>query len=233
MKWNSNILDTLIAPGISTFRAANIPDIAGRFPQAEHWLGNHFLNNFFRGSFADDRARQLAMGFLRRAQLAHVAYRDARRLTLAYLDGNDPDNPRIGPYYEAIARWEQFAIEISIALDIFRWLNHLDGGPAAFVKGDGSDEDRIYDIANKVKHAGEHIARRRYGITFMVPLWLTDDGLNAIGTLVTFQQAFEIISEMAELADRLQDPKAFAEQAKADATRAAGTPAPIPPGTSS
>jgi hypothetical protein len=42
MAWriNPELMDSHIAPGISTFNEANIPDIAGRFPEAEYWTTN-------------------------------------------------------------------------------------------------------------------------------------------------------------------------------------------------
>jgi hypothetical protein len=219
LTWNSQLLDKLIAPGISTFTQATIPDLTGRFSQADHWVGNFFLNSIFRGSYSDD-VRQLVLGFLRRAQLAITAYNDARDLTLKYLDGMAPDNPRLRAYYAATARWENFAIESSILLDIFRYIN---GGQGAFVKGDRSLEDRLYHLANKVKHIGDDIRNKGlYGVTDSVALWLSDAGLNGIGVQVTYTEAAGFLEDVAKMADEIQDPLGLAE--KAQSKSAAQTP---------
>ena len=77
LSFNSQLLEKHIAPGISTFTQATIPDLTDRFQQADHWLVNFFLNSTFRASYSDD-VRQLVLGFLRRAQLAVTAYADAQ-----------------------------------------------------------------------------------------------------------------------------------------------------------
>ncbi len=45
--WNKDLLDKYIAPEISKFVSADIPDLTGLFPQSEYWLTNHFLNTVF------------------------------------------------------------------------------------------------------------------------------------------------------------------------------------------
>jgi len=55
MTWSykTTLLDTAVAPGIRGFSAAKIPDLTELFPQAEHWLANHFLNTILRGKFKE------------------------------------------------------------------------------------------------------------------------------------------------------------------------------------
>ena len=227
LQLNSQRLDKLVAPGISTFTQATIPDLADRFPQADHWVINFFLNSYFVASYTDD-TRQLVLGFLRRAQLAFAAYTDARDLTLKYLDGNDPDNPRIRAYYAATARWERFTIESSIMLDIFRYIN---GGQGAFVKGDRSLEDRLSHLANKVKHIGDDIRNKGlYRITDSVALWLSDAGLNCVDAQITYTEASQFLDDIAKVADEIQNPLGLAEKAqgKSATQPAAVLPPPAP-----
>ena len=80
MKWNPDILDKYIAPQISVFTQAEIPDLSDRFPEAPFWLGNHLLNSILRAPYKGS-FRQLAMGFLFRAAFAFRAYHEARSLT--------------------------------------------------------------------------------------------------------------------------------------------------------
>lgn len=122
MQWNTDLLEKFVAPDISKFTAAQIPDLTPELPQAPYWLPNHFMNNALSASFLH-RTRQVALGFLRRVHHAFVAYHEARGATLRYLDGNQADNPRVQRYYDAVASWETFALQSGMALDLFKWLN--------------------------------------------------------------------------------------------------------------
>src|SRR5437867_8806774 len=104
MRWNPQLLDKHIAPGIAQFRSAVIPDLAGQFPQADYWAVNYFLNATLSLAWPD-RTRQIVVGFLRRASHAYASYHEGRQLTLDYLEGNDPLDPRLGRYYKTTARW--------------------------------------------------------------------------------------------------------------------------------
>jgi hypothetical protein len=201
---NSQLLDKYIAPGISIFTRATIPDLVDRFPQAAHWVENYFINTYFRARDPDDM-RQLFVAFFRHAQLAVSAYTDARNLTLEYLDGNDPDYPKINEYYVAIARWEHFTIESSILLATFKHIVNDRNG--AFTKGDGSLEDRLTHLANKVKHIGDDIRNKKlYRGTDSIPLWLSDVGLNGADTHVSYAEASQFLEDVAKFANEAQSP---------------------------
>jgi hypothetical protein len=208
VSWSSGILNKLVAPGIVEFTVAEIPDITDQFPEAQHWLANHFLNSVLRASFKDGY-RQVAVGFLRRAYHGFGAFHSAREQTLQYLVGNDPHNPRLTKYYDAVASWETFALQVSMALDLFRWLN---GGEGAFIKNDGSPEQRIYTIANQVKHLSSCVEAGQCSEFDSVPLWLSNDGIHSFGVAVTYEDAATVLADIATFADQLQDPKTFTRQ---------------------
>jgi len=210
MQWNPAILSKFIAPGIAEFTSADIPDLTDRFPQAPYWVTNHFLNNALRTSFKD-RWRQVVLAYIRRAHNAFSAYHDARSRTLAYLDGNQPENPRVGRYFDAVSLWENFALQISMAIDLFRWLNE---GQGAFQKNDGSKEQRLYEIANLVKHTAKAVTSGQCGEADTVPLWLANDGVRSYGLIVTYAEASEILIDVSALADDYQDPLSLQEKWK-------------------
>lgn len=210
MQWNPAILSKFIAPDIAEFTSANIPDLTDRFPQAPYWVTNHFLNNALRTSFKD-RWRQVVLAYIRRAHNAFSAYHDARSRTLAYLDGNQPDNPRVGRYFDAVSSWENFALQISMAIDLFRWLNE---GQGAFQKNDGSKEQRLYEIANLVKHTAKAVTSGQCGEANTVPLWLANDGVRSFSLIVTYAEAAEILIDVSVLADDYQDPHSLREKWK-------------------
>jgi hypothetical protein len=207
MQWSDDVINKFIAPGITRFTQADIPELTGEFPEASHWLGNHFLNNAFRGAFGD-QARQVVQGYLRRVHHAFGAYHQAREATLRYLDGNQPDNPRVQRYYEAIALWEMFAIQVNMALDLLKWMGN---GTGIFSKNDGSSEFRLYSMANQVKHVTSCVESGQCGPNETVPLWLTNIGLQSYSHSVSFAEAADVLRLMAELADQLQDPRGFVE----------------------
>lgn len=208
MKWNPEILNKLLAPGISEFTSAEIPDLTQHFPQAPHWVSNHFLNNVLRGHFRDGW-RQVVIAYIRRAQNAFLAYSDARQLTLEYLDGNQPDNPRINGYFSSVTAWENYTLQISMVIDLFRWLNQ---GAGAFEKNDGSKEQRLYEIANLIKHTASAVDSGQCPGSGTIPLWLENDGLHSFETSITFQEVSEILADVCKLANDYQDPRSLKEK---------------------
>ena len=209
IQWSAEILDQLIAPGISEFHDAQVPDLSGEFSEAEHWLANHFLNTVFGARFKDGH-RQVAVAFLRRAQDALAAYCDARSKTALFLEKTLPGNPGVGRYYAAVAAWETFALQCAMAIDLFRWLN---SGEGAFQRGDGSAEFRLYTIANHIKHTAACVESDQCLPDHTVPLWLSSAGLQSFGHSVSYQEASEILRAICRLADKLQNPGALAPQA--------------------
>jgi hypothetical protein len=208
MQWNPAILSKFIAPGIADFTSGDIPDLTERFPQAPHWVTNHFLNNALGTSFKD-RWRQVVLAYIRRAHNAFSSYHEARSRSLAYLDGNQPDNPRVGRYFDAVSSWENFALQISMATDLFRWLNE---GQGAFQKNDGSKEQRLNEIANLVKHTASAVTSGQCGEADTVTLWLANDGKRSFGLIVSYAESSEILIDVSKLADDYQDPHSLREK---------------------
>ena len=142
-KWSRNILDRYAAPDIAEFVSADIPDLRPEFSEWKHWISNQFLNNVLRGSFREPW-RQYAVNFIRRSQATFRFYHDARDLTASYLATNDPLNPSVTGYYNAVSFWEAAFMNWAICLDIIKHLK----GEAIFSKKDGSSEQRAYDLNN-------------------------------------------------------------------------------------
>jgi hypothetical protein len=207
MDWNGELLNGLVAPGIASFTSAAIPDMAGRYPEAEFWVLNHFLNGTLRASWGEG-TRQLVVAYLRRAGHAHKAYNEARQRTLSYLHELNPNNPPIGRYYDAVAKWETFAIDMTIAMDLYKKIN---GGVGSFEKNDGSKENRLYEMGNKAKHLPSDVLTA--GNT--VPIWLDKMGLKSVNLTVTFDEAGTVLGDVCALAEQLQDPISFRDSTAA------------------
>ena len=210
MKWNPDIINTRIAPNISNFNSANIPELTNKFSQAKHWLTNHFLNSVLRDGFKPPN-KQVVISYLRRAQNSFLEYHIARSATYEYLEKNDPLNPNLMKYYEAITHWEYFILQYAMAIDLFNWLNL---GEKAFAKNDGSKDQRLYDMANAIKHLPSDITSGQCKEEHSIPLWIENNGLKSFQYAITFVEVSEALRELSTIADELHDPKTFKENTK-------------------
>jgi hypothetical protein len=174
--YNIDLLNRYLAPGISKFTVCEAPDIVGKHPEAPHWLANHFLNAVFRGTFKN-RFRQYAFNQLFRAQVAYADYQEARVLTAAFLAKGKPDNPAIGPYFQALARWESCLLNLQIFIDVMNRMKREFNDDLVFKEGDGTPEQRAYAIANMIKHFGSDVAADKHDENDTVPVWLANDSL--------------------------------------------------------
>ena len=104
VQFSTVILDTHIAPGVSAFTSAEIPDMTAWSKESSHWIANFFLNSAFSGSFTPPM-NAYAYNFLRRAQFAFSEHDLARRSTLAFI-ANGGQSPR--GYADALFHWERF-----------------------------------------------------------------------------------------------------------------------------
>lgn len=211
MQWNPELLAKYVAPGISQFTTAAIPTCQDRFPQAAYWPVNLFLNSVLRTPWPEGY-RQIVLAFLRRTSHAFFSYHDARSLTLQYLEGNDPLNPRIGAYFNAVARWEVFAIEMTVIIDLFKWLNKDVG---AFLKNDGSKEQRLYEVGNCVKHLPSCVRSGQCTADHSMPLWVDSGGIRTFSHSVAFGDACDVLMDFCILCDEMQDPLTFLRNTQA------------------
>ncbi len=201
--WSSGFLNSLVAPEFTMFRAATIPDLTDRHPEAPHWLANFFLNSAVRASFKPP-LQQVSLGYLRRASQGFTAYHRARDATLQYLAKYEPHTAPVRPYFEAVALWEEFVLQVAMAIDLYNWLSKPQ---RAFSKNDGSPEQRLYTMANHVKHVGSCVDSGQCTEQDSLPLWLNNSGLQSFGTSLSFTEASELLSEVASLADVMQGSK--------------------------
>jgi len=165
------------------------------------------LTSVFKGGFKD-HFRQLTIGFLRRAHQAFVDYHDARERTTEYLAQRNPDNPNLNTYLAALNKWENFALQVQMVYELFNGF----GVDQAFKKNDGSKEQQIYELANQVKHFASCISSKQASVNDVTPLWLTNDGLTSFGLKVSYDEAAEILSDIAKFADDLQYPRSFVDR---------------------
>ena len=102
MRPTDDFKDKFVAPEISSFTEASIPDLS---ELQQRWLVSFILN----GSLVvqlDDATRRTLYNFLRRAEASFREYSSARQMTMAHLTNPRPD--AVSEYIIAIGHWEAF-----------------------------------------------------------------------------------------------------------------------------
>lgn len=211
-RFNPKILNHYLAPGIAGFSSIDAPDLEKDYPQADHWLTGHFLNSILRGGFTGS-IRQYSVNLIFRAQSTFFDYSEARCLTFAFLEKSKPYSPCSRLYFRAVSRWESCFLSFQIFLDILTKLRQESEIGKVFEKHDGTPEQRAFDIANTIKHWGSDICSARAKEEHTIPLWLTDTGFHTRLNSLTYLELGNLISKVAEVANQLQDPKSFIEEA--------------------
>jgi hypothetical protein len=207
MRFSNYFLNEFVAPGLSEFTSVEIPDLRADFPQAPHWLANHILNSAFRARFKHG-IRQIVIAYLRRSGNSFDAYHRAREMTVMFMQGRSKGEQPIRLYFSAVDTWETFILQSGMVIDLFR---HLNEGKGAFSKNDGSPEQRLYNIANQIKHTASCIASGQCTEKDTLPLWLSNHGLESFGLSVSFNEAAKVLTGVSKLADKLQNPNDLAE----------------------
>ncbi len=201
--------DMFVAPHMSAFKAAEIPDMSSCDPHQEHWVSMFILNSLLRGDI-ETRARQYIFNYLRRAELAFREYGLARERTLRYLAAPDAASN----YVAAIGHWEVF---LSQAWHSLVLLTALAGGgrKSLFVMGDGSVLERLNAMYNRAKHAEEAIGRGEFPEEGTLPVWMEDAGLRSTNSHLSWEEMASILNEdLAKWANLLQDPSTMAGRAR-------------------
>lgn len=205
VSYSSKILEGILAPSICKFTKAEIPDIEDKHPESGHWIQNYFLNSAFTQSYKED-IRPTVMQCLRRVSAAFRYYHDARKQTLEYLSGNNPHHPKTRQYFKAVDTWEAFFLQAQIFMDAYNRIGKFTKtNLKAFQPKDGSQEQRLYDIANCIKHGSDPDNYERWKENW-APLWLVNEGFKSIDYSLTFKEAGEILEEMAKYANTMQNP---------------------------
>lgn len=207
------LLNKYIAPGVSEFNSAEIPDMTSYHAESAHWVDNHFLNNSLRGALKTSAAAYIA-NYLRRAEGAFSEHALARSATNEFLRSNRQSPSR---YAEALLHWEFFLGQSWQAYVLLQKLVQLLGDDdkyQIFEPGDGSLEQRLNLLYNAMKHVEKRIATGQLPEDTVSPVWLTNQGVACTEGGVTFEETGEILRDLAKWADIVVDPLTMAEKLK-------------------
>jgi hypothetical protein len=193
--------DKFVAPEISSFTEALIPDLSGL---QERWLVSFILNSSLVVQL-DEATRCTIYNFLRRAEGAIREYGSARQMTMAHLANPNPDV--VSEYIIAIGHWETFLSQAYQA-----WCLLARGQQILFTPGDGSTMQRLNLLYNRTKHAEKAITAEQLPPDGTLPVWLKNDGLHSVQSSLTFEEIAEIVKDLATWADAAQNPATMREK---------------------
>ncbi len=210
IKFATAILDKHIAPGVSAFTSAEIPDMTSWSKESTHWIANLFLNSAFSGSFAPPM-NAYAYNFIRRAQYAFSEHALARDSTLSFIT-NGGQSPK--SYADALFHWECFLGQAwhAFGMLVTAW------EAKAFEKNDGSLGQRLNAMYNQMKHVESRIDNGQMIPGATVPVWLENEGLRSVDANLTFAETAEVLQELAKFADALSNPSTAKEVLNAGAS---------------
>lgn len=204
MPFSNYFLDKFIAPGVSEFTEAEIPDMSNHDPQTKVWLANYVLNSGLRGNFTSP-GNAYAFNYLRRSTAAFTEHDQARQATLAFLANRES----VSNYAAAVLHWEFFAGQAWHGLMLLRGFLKFQTNedvPLPFEQGTDSVQERVNLLYNSMKHAESRIERGQILEGATTPVWLTNEGIQSTDAMLTYADTAETLRDIAEWAGFLVDP---------------------------
>ena len=183
-----------------------IPDLAAEFPDARSWLTSHLSVTAFGPRFTG-RFRPGVLTVIRRASSCLAHYSEARRSTLRYAAWDGKGDVPGGDFLRAIGEWENCLLQFYMLTVAFNKLLAQPGN-TLFRRGDGSATERLYTMANAVKHA----MNEAISADDLTPLWLTKTGLEALGGItLSYEELAEEVRDIGLFSRSLVDPSELAK----------------------
>lgn len=204
---NRQFLADFLAPGFDDFTDAAMEDLSSRYPTASHWIASYLLSSVFHGEYPVS-VKPLVFNIIFRAQAAFKSYHKARSLTRAYLDFEKRDLQSTDPYFEAVSEWETTILNLKNAQDLFS--KNID--QKLYEKCDGSDDQRLAEIANRIKHCAADIENGGHDATLTIPMWLSNGGLVTRTARLSWDELASNVDGLAKIAQTLHQPASAMEK---------------------
>jgi hypothetical protein len=204
--FSSYVIDKFIAPGASSFTQAEIPDMSEYDAQSAHWVDLFFLNSVFRSAWKPPYNAYM-YNYIRRAQAAFAEHQTARNDTLSFIDSGRQTPEK---YAKALLHWETFLGQSWHAYKTLQTCFSVE----LYKKGDASVEERLNTLYNQMKHVESRIENKQLPEGATVPVWLRNEGLVSIDSLLTFAETGEVLKDLAKWVNILLDPLSAPEKLK-------------------
>lgn len=191
MKPSNYLLDNFVAHKLSLLTVCG----AKGLPEKANWLNAFILNSVFRVNIPA-KTRAYLLNFLRRAEGALSAYREARLALIEYVE--TPRNV-LSPYFRALLNFE---VCISQAYQGYELLATA-SGEKLFEKNDKSEAERLQILYVDSKHMDRMIDGGKIPDEATAAVWITNQGLESSRAVLSFDELVEMLLNMGRLADRL------------------------------
>lgn len=142
---------------------------------------------------------------IRRAEHAAFEYRAGRDALLDYLADKARGNDRLGLFARALCHFEQSVAQAYLAAMLVMEF----AGERLFVKGDGSETERLNALFTHIKHFNSKIRINNPLYTeehVSAPMWVTADGLACHEAQLRWGEMLEVLEELARCAQVLASP---------------------------
>lgn len=199
MPIREQILNKLVAPGISELKRGCVPNLMSRYPHAMRWV-EFFLLNAFIGATLVGTTHPVVLNFLRRVESALLEYTEARKYLNSYLRGSRQD---ISKYFAAVMHFEQ---AIAMTYQASMLMRDFYAGQKFFEKGDQSPIQRLNELYNHTKHVDSVLASGKWSDGYSIPLWISNTGLHCSVCSLTFAEFTDIFDVLVANADKLYIP---------------------------
>jgi hypothetical protein len=186
-----HFLDTYVAHKLSALTECGAPELS----LESQWLNRFIINSALYQQPADKRA--FALNFIRRAEGAVLAYREAREALLEFI--REPRNV-ISPYFRSLSNFEVCISYSWQACELIRKAIKQD----LYVRGVESDLERLNSLYNDSKHLEERLAGGELPTKAAATVWMTNVGLESVRcpSGLSFSELVEILVYLGQLAGK-------------------------------
>lgn len=185
------LLDNFVAHKLSLLTECG----AREFSTNANWIGAFVLTSVFKARLPPKK-HAYVFNFLRRAEGALSAYREARTALIEYLQ--TPRNV-VSPYFRALLNFELCIAQCYQGYELLATAS----GKKFFQKNDKSEAERLHTLYVDLKHMDQMIDGRKLPTKATAAIWITNLGLESNRAAVTFDEFFDMLHRMGELADQL------------------------------
>ncbi len=184
-------LDNFIGHKLSQLTACGAEDLV----DSPKWLNTFVLRTIFQLNL-DPRVRTYLFSFLRRAEGACDAYRQARQHLIEYIE--TPRNT-ISPYFRALGQFEICISQSYQALELIASLM----SQKIFESGSGAPEEKLQIVYVDSKHMDRMIHGGKLPETAPTGVWLTNSAIESARAVLSFGELHAILMQLHGLAEKL------------------------------
>ncbi|MER2584266.1 MAG: hypothetical protein ABTR20_16240 [Candidatus Competibacter sp.] len=185
------VRDTFIAHKLSELSECSAPELK----EEPNWLNAFILKSIVVFDIPA-KNRAYLLNFLRRAEAANTAYREARTQLSLYL--STPQNV-ISPYFKALT---QFEVCIAWCYQGYELIARASGSQL-YRQGHGSRYEKLQIVYVDSKHMDFMISGDKLPSDSTSGLWIINSGLESSRGCLTFEDLHCLLCEMKDLAEKI------------------------------